>query len=154
LHRAPEDMIVPKRRYSAFFGTDLDLHLRERQIATVLVAGVVTNICVRSTVHDAFFLGYEVVVPVECVAATSPEAQATRFVRHRYALWHGDPTRAGPRAPHGAAGSLGKETPPTAPCPVLVCWTRCLSAKYDTSPTHRWARAPVCGPCRPALRQG
>jgi len=77
LHRAPEDIIVPKRRYSAFFGTDLDLHLRERQIATVLVAGVVTNVCVRSTVHDAFFLGYEVVVPVECVAATSPQAQAT-----------------------------------------------------------------------------
>jgi len=77
LHRAPEDILVPKRRYSAFFGTDLDLHLRERQRATVLVAGVVTNICVRSTVHDAFFLGYEVVVPVECVAATSPQAQET-----------------------------------------------------------------------------
>jgi ureidoacrylate peracid hydrolase len=77
LHRAPNDIVVPKRRYSAFFGTDLDLHLRERHIATVLVIGVVTNICVRSTVHDAFFLGYEVVVPVECVAATSPQAQAT-----------------------------------------------------------------------------
>ena len=77
LHRAPNDIVVPKRRYSAFFGTDLDLHLRERHIAIVLVIGVVTNICVRSTVHDAFFLGYEVVVPVECVAATSPQAQAT-----------------------------------------------------------------------------
>jgi isochorismate hydrolase len=44
---------------------------------TVLVTGGITNICVRSTVHDAFFLGYEVVVPVECVAATSPQAQET-----------------------------------------------------------------------------
>src|SRR5262249_33747186 len=77
LHRAPDDIVVPKRRYSAFFGTDLDLHLRERTIGTVLVTGVVTNICVRSTVHDAFFLGYEVVVPVECMAATTPQAQAT-----------------------------------------------------------------------------
>jgi len=77
LHRAPDDIVVPKRRYSAFFGTDLDLHLRERNIATVIVTGVVTNICVRSTVHDAFFLGYEVVVPVECVAATAPQAQET-----------------------------------------------------------------------------
>jgi ureidoacrylate peracid hydrolase len=77
LHRAPDDIVVPKRRYSAFFGTDLDLLLRERHIATVIVTGVVTNICVRSTVHDAFFLGYEVVVPVECVAATSPQAQET-----------------------------------------------------------------------------
>jgi ureidoacrylate peracid hydrolase len=77
LHRAPDDIVVPKRRYSAFFGTDLDLHLRERTIATVIVVGVVTNICVRSTVHDAFFLGYEVVVPLECVTATSPQAQDT-----------------------------------------------------------------------------
>ena len=77
LHRSPDDIVVRKRRYSAFFGTDLDLHLRERHIATVLVTGVVTNICVRSTVHDAFFLGYEVVVPVECVAATTPQAQET-----------------------------------------------------------------------------
>jgi len=77
LHRSPDDIVVPKRRYSAFFGTDLDLLLRERTIATVIVTGVVTNICVRSTVHDAFFLGYDVVVPVECVAATSPQAQET-----------------------------------------------------------------------------
>jgi ureidoacrylate peracid hydrolase len=77
LHRAPDDIVVPKRRYSAFFGTDLDLSLRERTIATVIVTGVVTNICVRSTVQDAFFLGYEVIVPVECVAATSPQAQET-----------------------------------------------------------------------------
>ena len=77
LHRSHDDVVVPKRRYSAFFGTDLDLHLRERHIATVMVTGVVTNICVRSTVHDAFFLGYEVVVPVECVAATTPQAQGT-----------------------------------------------------------------------------
>ena len=77
LHRSLDDIVVPKRRYSAFFCTDLDLHLRERKIETVIVAGVVTNICVRSTVHDAFFLGYEVVVPVECVAATNPQAQET-----------------------------------------------------------------------------
>ena len=75
LYRGPEDTIVPKRRYSGFFQTDLDLHLRERKIETVIVAGVVTNICVRSTVHDAFFLSYDVVVPVECVAATSPAQQ-------------------------------------------------------------------------------
>jgi ureidoacrylate peracid hydrolase len=77
LHRSPDDIVVLKRRYSAFFRTDLDLYLRERKIETVIVTGVVTNICVRSTVHDAFFLGYEVVVPVECVAATNPQAQET-----------------------------------------------------------------------------
>jgi ureidoacrylate peracid hydrolase len=37
--------------------------------------GVVTNICVRSTVHDAFFLGYKVIVPQDCCAATGPREQ-------------------------------------------------------------------------------
>lgn len=71
----PEDTIIAKRRYSGFFQTDLDLHLRERKIDYVIVVGVVTNICVRSTVNDAFFLGYEVFVPEDCVAATSERQQ-------------------------------------------------------------------------------
>jgi ureidoacrylate peracid hydrolase len=75
LKQSPSDIIVPKRRYSGFFQTDLDLYLRERKVETVIVTGVVTNICVRSTIHDAFFLGYDVLVPVECVAATNPTAQ-------------------------------------------------------------------------------
>jgi ureidoacrylate peracid hydrolase len=75
LHVGPDDIQVPKRRYSGFFQTDLDLYLRERDIKHVIVTGVVTNICVRSTVHDAFFLGYDVVVPEECVSATSPRQQ-------------------------------------------------------------------------------
>jgi ureidoacrylate peracid hydrolase len=71
----PGDREVAKRRYSAFFGTDLDLLLRELGIRTVVAAGVVTNICVRSTVHDAFFRGYQVVVPEDCVKATSAREQ-------------------------------------------------------------------------------
>ena len=71
---------IPKRRYSGFFETDLDLRLRELAIHHLIVTGVVTNICVRSTVHDAFFRGYDVVIPVECVAATSErEQQSTLY---------------------------------------------------------------------------
>ncbi len=72
-----DDIYVVKRRYSAFFNTDLDLTLKDLGIEGVVVAGVVTNICVRSTVHDAFFLGYTVVVPEDCVAATGPREQAS-----------------------------------------------------------------------------
>jgi ureidoacrylate peracid hydrolase len=71
------DLRVVKRRYSGFFQTDLDLTLRDLQIESLVVMGVVTNICVRSTVHDAFFLGYKVVVPQDCVAATGPREQAS-----------------------------------------------------------------------------
>ena len=69
------DIVIPKRRYSGFFQTTLDLTLRERGVDTVIVTGVVTNICVRSTVHDAFFLRYKVLVPENLVMATSTQAQ-------------------------------------------------------------------------------
>ncbi|WP_309084910.1 isochorismatase family cysteine hydrolase [Chelativorans sp.] len=67
-----DDLRVMKHRYSAFFQTDLDLLLKDMQISQLVVFGVVTNICVRSTVHDAFFQGYEVVVPHDACAGTGP----------------------------------------------------------------------------------
>ncbi len=79
LPQYPEDIVIHKRRYSGFFQTSLDLFLRERDIKQVIVTGVVTNICVRSTVNDAFFLGYDVIVPHDCVEATSPEHQETHL---------------------------------------------------------------------------
>lgn len=69
------DYQIRKRRYSGFFQTDLDLRLHEWGIEQLIVTGVVTNICVRSTVHDGFFAGYHCLVPVECVAATGPREQ-------------------------------------------------------------------------------
>ncbi|MBN8999678.1 MAG: cysteine hydrolase [Rhizobiales bacterium] len=73
---AREDEIhVIKHRYSSFFQTDLDLVLKDMLIDQLVVFGVVTNICVRSTDHDAFFNGYEVVVPRDCCAATGPREQ-------------------------------------------------------------------------------
>lgn len=70
-----DEIHVNKHRYSSFFQTDLDLVLKDMLIEQVVVFGVVTNICVRSTVHDAFFNGYEVVVPHDCCAATGPREQ-------------------------------------------------------------------------------
>lgn len=69
------DIIIQKHRYSGFYETDLDLTLRDLRVDTVIVVGVVTNICVRSTVHDAFFRGYKVLVPKDCVMATGEREQ-------------------------------------------------------------------------------
>ena len=77
IEREAGDFTVVKRRFSGFFNTDLDLTLKDLRVDTLVVMGVVTNICVRSTVHDAFFLGYRVVVPQDCVAATGPREQAS-----------------------------------------------------------------------------
>jgi ureidoacrylate peracid hydrolase len=69
------DFVVKKRRFSGFYETDLDLTLKDLKIDTVIIIGVVTNICVRSTVHDAFFRGYKVIIPRDCVMATGEREQ-------------------------------------------------------------------------------
>ncbi|MBN9010859.1 MAG: cysteine hydrolase [Rhizobiales bacterium] len=70
-----DEIHVIKHRYSGFFQTDLDVTLKDMLVDQLVVFGVVTNICVRSTVHDAFFNGYSVVVPRDCCAATGPREQ-------------------------------------------------------------------------------
>lgn len=56
------DFVIPKRRYSGFFQTDLDLTLRELGVKTVIAVGEDTNICVLHTLADAWNLGYDSVV--------------------------------------------------------------------------------------------
>lgn len=68
-NESKEYYAVRKRRYSAFFGTDLDLYLRERNIKTLVISGVVTNICVLHTAGDAASLGYGIIIPKDCVLA-------------------------------------------------------------------------------------
>ncbi|MDW6022567.1 isochorismatase family cysteine hydrolase [Mesorhizobium sp. BAC0120] len=70
-----DEIHVIKHRYSSFFQTDLDVTLKDMLVDQLVIFGVVTNICVRSTVHDAFFNGYDVVVPRDCCAATGPREQ-------------------------------------------------------------------------------
>lgn len=54
------ELVVKKHRYSAFFGTDLDLILRGGGIDRVVITGVTTENCCHATARDAMFLGYRV----------------------------------------------------------------------------------------------
>lgn len=63
-----EDKIIYKRRYSSFFGTELDLYLREKEITELYIVGVCTNICVLYTVADARNLAYDVSIYEDGVA--------------------------------------------------------------------------------------
>ncbi len=65
------DLVVRKHRYSAFSGTALDNLLRRNGIRTTVITGVSTNICVESTLREAFNLGYYVVIPRDCVAGNN-----------------------------------------------------------------------------------
>ena len=80
------DFRVFKRKYSAFQGTDLDQLLREKSVHTVILCGVVTDICIQHTAADAFFKGYKIIVPKDCVEAVDAPTQeaAIRFMRKAY----------------------------------------------------------------------
>lgn len=63
------DKIIYKRRYSAFYGTDLDLYLREKGIGEISLVGVCTNICVLYTSADARNIEYDVNIYKDGVAS-------------------------------------------------------------------------------------
>jgi nicotinamidase-related amidase len=73
---AKTDVVIPKRRYSGFFGTDLDITLRERGVDTLRLVGDCTNICVLYTAADARNLGYAVEVVRDGVTSFDLEAHA------------------------------------------------------------------------------
>jgi len=66
--------IIAKRRYSAFFETDLDERLEELKPDKIIVVGDCTNICVLYTAADARYRDYAVEVPADCVATFDPDA--------------------------------------------------------------------------------
>ena len=67
----PDEAIVDKHSFSAFKNTTLDSYLRERNICTLVMTGVATNVCVNLTLREGFFLGYHIVVLEDCVGSNS-----------------------------------------------------------------------------------
>ena len=80
LYPEGEEYRIPKRRHSSFWHTDLDLYLREENIDTVVVTGVWTNVCVRSTAADALALAYRVITLTDGVHSVSDEQHESGLV--------------------------------------------------------------------------
>ncbi len=80
--RRDTDIVVTKRQWSAFYGSDLELQLRRRGITTMITGGIATNYVVESTVRVAWELGLRVVVVTDlCTGldATDHEFAMTRI---------------------------------------------------------------------------
>ncbi len=95
----PDEPQIIKYRMSSFIGTPLDLILKNREIKSAVVVGLVTQICVESTVRDLEQYGYYPVVLKDCVASSSPKLHEASmlFMSSRYdviasaellKLWH------------------------------------------------------------------
>lgn len=74
--RQPGDILITKRQWGAFHGTELDLQLRRRGIRTIVLGGVATHIGVESTARQAYEHGYELLIVKDVTSSTVAEAHA------------------------------------------------------------------------------
>lgn len=73
------EYLITKRRYSAFFGTDLEILLKGLKVDTLYMIGGLTDVCIHYTAVDAHQHDYHIKVVTDAVAGSSEEA-------HQYAL--------------------------------------------------------------------
>ena len=81
LDKRDGDTVIKKKRYSAFYNTNLEEVLKEKGIDTLVLTGVLTDICVMHTAADAAMRNYKVIVPEDCVKSVTKEA-------HDWAIKH------------------------------------------------------------------
>ena len=83
------EVVIRKSRYSGFAGTPLDQHLRSRQIQYLLFVGVATNVCVESTIRDAYFHEYWPILIADAAMPAGPGAmhEATLFNVEHFFGW-------------------------------------------------------------------
>jgi nicotinamidase-related amidase len=74
------EIVVVKKRWSAFFHTDLDLILRRKKIQTLILGGVQTPNCIRASVTDAISLDYDVIVLENGTASSNLEIQKSNLL--------------------------------------------------------------------------
>jgi ureidoacrylate peracid hydrolase len=86
---APGDIVVPKARYSGFCGTALDNILRARDIRNLVFAGIATNVCVESTIRDAYHREFFCLLVVDATLQSGPPfiQDATIYNVERYLGW-------------------------------------------------------------------
>lgn len=85
----PQDLVVLKTRYSGFAGTTLDSALRVRGIRYLFFTGIATNVCVESTLRDAYFHEYWPVLVRDGAMQAGPPAahEATIFNVESFFGW-------------------------------------------------------------------
>jgi nicotinamidase-related amidase len=84
----PADRIIAKRRYSAFWGTSLASILAQRGVSDLTVVGVMTNLCVETTVREAFVRDLRVRVLMDGTATASDQMQQAALLNMAFGFAH------------------------------------------------------------------
>ncbi len=71
----PQDRVLPKKRYSAFYETDLEKLLRSIEIRDLIISGVMTNLCCETTARDAFMRDYRIFFLIDGTATGRDDHQ-------------------------------------------------------------------------------
>ncbi|MGD1064195.1 MAG: hydrolase [Terracidiphilus sp.] len=74
LNRQPNDLVILKRQWGAFYGTDLELQLRRRGLSTIILCGIATAFGVESTARDAYERGFEQVFAEDAMTSRTAES--------------------------------------------------------------------------------
>ena len=77
LAEAPSDIIIDKKQWGAFYGTDLDLQLRRRKLDTIVLCGIATDYGVESTARFAYEYGYQQIFAEDAMASHTDEQHNT-----------------------------------------------------------------------------
>jgi len=67
----PQESVIRKTQYSAFFKTDLDKILKDHQVTTIVITGVLTHLCCETTARDAFMRNYDIFFVSDATASDS-----------------------------------------------------------------------------------
>jgi nicotinamidase-related amidase len=73
LNKSESDIIITKKQWGAFYGTDLDLQLRRRKIDTIVLCGIATNYGVESTARFAYEYGFQQIFAEDAISSMSKE---------------------------------------------------------------------------------
>ncbi len=74
LNRQPNDLVILKRQWGAFYGTDLELQLRRRGLSTIILCGIATAFGVESTARDAYERGFEQIFSEDAMTSRTAES--------------------------------------------------------------------------------
>jgi nicotinamidase-related amidase len=80
----PNEKVILKHRYSAFYHTDLETVLRALKIDDLVICGVMTNLCCESTARDAFYRDFRVFFPADGTASVSEEMHVASLMNLAY----------------------------------------------------------------------
>jgi nicotinamidase-related amidase len=87
LSAAPSDLVIIKKRYSAFYGTTLDETLARLQPDAIILAGINTHACIRTTAIDAYQRDWNVILALDCIDSYDREHHevSVRYMKDKMA---------------------------------------------------------------------